>query len=201
LTVHFVRFYWKKAHIAAGTRAGKAKILRNVAFPKILDVYEFCSEMLQKQLSLGRAEETKQIEDETKRMIESRGKEPMEEEKAPLIHKEEKKEKDQEQTVSDEILNLPFGSGLDTGKYHLVGVVTHKGRYADSGHYVGWTYHKQNTWLKFDDDIVSTVKTQDILALRGGGDWHMSYICIYRKLQVVPKVESPRAHPMKDIKH
>lgn len=170
-----------------------------MAFPKILDLYDFCSEGLQKQLSAGRAEETRQIEEETKRMIESRGKD-REEEKAPLISKEEKKD-DVEQTIPDEILNLPFGNGLETGKYHLVGVVTHKGRYADSGHYVGWTYHKQNTWLKFDDDIVSTVKTQDILALRGGGDWHTGYICIYRKLQVVPKVESPRAHPMKDIKH
>ena len=52
-----------------------------------------------------------------------------------------------------------------------------------------------DTWLKFDDEIVSSVKTQDILALRGGGDWHMAYICVYRKLQTKVKVESPRAHP------
>lgn len=100
---------------------------------------------------MGRAEETKQIEDETKRMLENRAKDK-EEEKVPLVSKEEKKE-DKEQTVSDELLNMPFGTGkrgqglgngLDTGKYHLVGVVTHKGRYADSGHYVGWTYHKQS---------------------------------------------------------
>jgi ubiquitin carboxyl-terminal hydrolase 14 len=40
-------------------------------------------------------------------------------------------------------------------------------------------------WLKYDDDIVTVVKTEDILALRGGGDWHMAYYCIYRKLEVV----------------
>ena len=28
LTVHFVRFYWKKDSTASGTKAGKAKILR-----------------------------------------------------------------------------------------------------------------------------------------------------------------------------
>ena len=34
MTVHFVRFYWKKESVTSGTKAGKAKILRNVAFPK-----------------------------------------------------------------------------------------------------------------------------------------------------------------------
>jgi ubiquitin carboxyl-terminal hydrolase 14 len=158
-------------------------------------VYEFCSDELKKALDPGRAEEIKQIEDETKRMLEG---DKDEEEKAPLISKEEKKD-DTEQIIPDETINLPFGSGLDTGKYHLVGVLTHKGRYADSGHYVGWAYHKQRTWLKFDDDVVTTVKIQDIMALRGGGDWHTAYICLYRKLQVVPKVESPKPQPMKDI--
>lgn len=165
-------------------------------FPKVLDMYEFCTDELKKELDPGRSEEIKQIEDETKRMLE--GNKEVEEEKAPLISKEDRKD-DAEQIIPDEIINLPFGDGLDTGKYHLVGVVTHKGRYANSGHYVGWTYHKQRTWLKFDDDVVTTVKTQDIMALRGGGDWHTAYICLYRKLQVIPKVESPKVQAMKDI--
>lgn len=37
-------------------------------------------------------------------------------------------------------------------------------------------------WHRFDDDEVTTVKIEDILALRGGGDWHMAYYLIYRKL-------------------
>ena len=158
-------------------------------------MYEFCSEVLKSQLTIARSEEIKQLEDETKRKIEGGNDE---EEKMPLIRNEDKKE-DQEQIIPDEVINLPFGNGLDTGKYHLVAVLTHKGRYADSGHYVGWAYHKQNTWLKFDDDVVTTVKAQDSMALRGGGDWHTAYICLYRKLQVVPKVESPKVQPMKDI--
>jgi len=50
LTVNFVRFYYKPANEASGTKAGKAKILKNVAFPKNLDVYDFCSDELKKSL-------------------------------------------------------------------------------------------------------------------------------------------------------
>mgnify|MGYP001286624096 CR=1 FL=1 len=32
LTVHFVRFYWKKDSASAGTKAGKAKILRVTSY-------------------------------------------------------------------------------------------------------------------------------------------------------------------------
>ncbi len=46
LTVHFVRFYWKKESTLSGTKAGKAKILRNVSFPKIFDIYELCTDEL-----------------------------------------------------------------------------------------------------------------------------------------------------------
>lgn len=44
LTVHFVRFFWKR-------EAGKkAKIMRKVTFPSELDVVEFCTDKLKKQL-------------------------------------------------------------------------------------------------------------------------------------------------------
>ena len=35
-------------------------------------------------------------------------------------------------------------------------------------------------WYVFDDDEVSPCKTEDILKLKGGGDWHMSYLNFYR---------------------
>ncbi|OQE42117.1 hypothetical protein PENCOP_c004G07598 [Penicillium coprophilum] len=44
LTVHFVRFYWKRE------TQKKAKIMRKVTFPAELDVVEFCTEDLRKQL-------------------------------------------------------------------------------------------------------------------------------------------------------
>lgn len=49
---------------------------------------------------------------------------------------------------------------------------------------MGWVHHSGDDWFQYDDDIVTTVKTEDILALRGGGDWHTAYLCIYRKLEV-----------------
>ena len=64
MTIHFVRFYWKKESSLAGTKAGKAKILRNVAFPKVLDVYDFCTEDLKKSLDQGREFERKLREEE-----------------------------------------------------------------------------------------------------------------------------------------
>lgn len=44
LTVHFVRFYWKRE------TQKKAKILRKVSFPKELDILEFCTEDLRSKL-------------------------------------------------------------------------------------------------------------------------------------------------------
>lgn len=67
----------------------------------------------------------------------------------------------------------------------MIAVVTHKGRSAEGGHYVGWVHKSGDDWLQYDDDIVTLVKTDDILALRGGGDWHTAYLCIYRKTEVM----------------
>lgn len=44
LTVHFVRFFWKRE------TQKKAKIMRKVTFPPELDVVEFCTEQLRKEL-------------------------------------------------------------------------------------------------------------------------------------------------------
>lgn len=44
LTVHFVRFFWKRE------AQKKAKIMRKVTFPAEIDVVEFCTETLKKQL-------------------------------------------------------------------------------------------------------------------------------------------------------
>ncbi|GKY95940.1 hypothetical protein MPSEU_000554600 [Mayamaea pseudoterrestris] len=95
----------------------------------------------------------------------------------------------------------PVGPGLPInfqGIYELFAVVTHKGRDADGGHYMAWVKAEQQQqrgndvtkiadtdvdnedWFVFDDDQVSPCKTEDVLKLKGGGDWHMSYINFYR---------------------
>jgi len=84
----------------------------------------------------------------------------------------------------DEILYRPHGQGLDTGAYELIGLVTHKARSADGGHYIGWVHASGDDWIECDDDICTTRKTEDILNLKGGGDWPTAYISLYRKIEV-----------------
>lgn len=70
------------------------------------------------------------------------------------------------------------------GKYELCGVLTHKGRSADSGHYVSWVKQSDNTWIQFDDDQLIPRKEDEIVTLSGGGDWHMAYLLLYRAQRV-----------------
>ena len=101
---------------------------------------------------------------------------------------------------SDSQNNVMIGLGLPEefqGKYELFAIVTHKGRDADGGHYMGRvkaenqeqgqksnkiadTDDENEDWFVFDDDEVSPCKTEDVLKLKGGGDWHMSYLNFYR---------------------
>jgi Ubiquitin carboxyl-terminal hydrolase len=41
------------------------------------------------------------------------------------------------------------------GRYDLTAVLTHKGRSADSGHYVAWVKQPDGKWIQFDDDRAS----------------------------------------------
>lgn len=45
---------------------------------------------------------------------------------------------------------------------------------------MGWVRQKGDDWLVFDDADVSPCKTEDIMNLKGGGDWHMAYLTFYR---------------------
>ncbi len=67
--VNMQRFFWKKDSSTAGTKAGKTKILRNVSFPLVLDVYENCTEELKTSLKLGRDYEIKQRLEEDERVL------------------------------------------------------------------------------------------------------------------------------------
>ena len=196
LCVNLVRFFWKKESATAGTQAGKSKILRNVSFPMILDAYDLCSEELKESLDHGRKYEIRLREEHDEKMLsgkleEDAKKEEEEKKEGDVEMEEEKKEttkkapKKSQPTINDNITYREHGTGLDHGKYQLVGVVTHQGRTADGGHYIGWIHSTEDEWLQCDDDFVSRVKTQDVLNLKGGGDWHMAYLLIYRKIEVV----------------
>lgn len=75
LCVQFVRFYWKKESAVGGTKAGKAKILRSVMFPKIFDIYNHCSDDLKKSLDHGREFEAKLRAEEDEVKLEGKKKE------------------------------------------------------------------------------------------------------------------------------
>lgn len=208
LVCNLVRFFWKKQSVTAGTQAGKSKILKNVSFPMVLDTYDLCSEELKKSLSHGREYETRLREEHDNKVLSGKAEDAKMEddskkdEKKDEEKKEENKDAEMEEekvetattkkakktaqpTINDNIAYRDHGVGLDTGKYQLVGVVTHQGRTADGGHYIGWVHSTGDEWLQCDDDFVSRVTSQEILNLKGGGDWHMAYLLVYRKIEVV----------------
>ena len=185
LTVSMGRFFWK------ANEGIKAKILRSVKFSMELDVMDLCSSELQAHLRANRA------------VIDS----IREEADAAVISgqalKDKDNEDDSEATPMDvagsssgatdqepeetpsyipfDIDALPEDQDINkTGLYELCGVVTHQGRSAEAGHYVGWVCDRSGQWLKFNDDVVTLVSEDDILKLSGGGDWHVAYILLYR---------------------
>jgi len=173
LTVQFVRFFWR------ADKNLKAKIVKPVEFPFILDVFDLCTPDLQKALVPRRREleeqEEKRLERERERA--KRAKEDPEA-KEKTADAEAKPEESKEVNPAGQ----PSSYVNDSGKYELVAVLTHKGRDADSGHYVAWVKQAADKWLKYDDDRVSEVPSDEIKKLdgKGGGDWHIAYMCLYR---------------------
>jgi len=71
-----------------------------------------------------------------------------------------------------------------TGEYELCGIVTHKGRSANSGHYIGYAKDKKRKkWLKFDDEDVTEIKSDAIKQLYGGGDFQMAFEVMFRRIE------------------
>ncbi|WJX86345.1 deubiquitinating enzyme [Trifolium repens] len=169
LTVQFVRFFWKRESNQ------KAKILRKVDYPLELDVYDLCSDELKKKLEAPRQflrnEEGKKLGLKVN-------------EKSSVPKENDVKMTDAEGSNGGEPSVAPMEEGEKetqmTGVYDLVAVLTHKGRSADSGHYVGWVKQENGKWIEFDDDNPKPRLQDDITRLSGGGDWHMAYIIMYK---------------------
>ena len=220
LAIQFGRFYWKETPDSNDHAGVKCKVMKPVAFNGMLDIYDFCSEKVQQTLKISRDAHLAAEEDRiTKRLKgDSKGdaaaavttntdtatattEEKMdvdddtdEDLKAALAMSLQENEEDKKQS------DVFIGHGLPKdfqGKYELFAVVTHKGRDADGGHYMGWvkaenqknvgesrkiadTDEDNDDWFVFDDDEVSPCDTASVLKLKGGGDWHMSYLNFYR---------------------
>jgi len=69
-----------------------------------------------------------------------------------------------------------------TGMYELHSLVTHKGRTADGGHYIGWVRQEPGSkkWWCYNDSIVTEVDQAEIMLLCGGGDRDITYLAFYR---------------------
>jgi ubiquitin carboxyl-terminal hydrolase 14 len=200
LAIQFGRFYWKPTPDSQDHAGVKCKVMKPVAFNSTFDVYEFCSDDVKKELKKSRDKALKEEEDRINKKLkgetEEKSEEPMDveddEEAAALKAALAMSVQDEDDKPS------PVGPGLPAdfqGQYELFAVVTHKGRDADGGHYMAWvkasnssgtvekiadTDEDNEDWFVFDDDEVSPCKTEDVLKLKGGGDYAMSYINFYR---------------------
>nr|XP_061795687.1 ubiquitin carboxyl-terminal hydrolase 14-like isoform X2 [Nerophis lumbriciformis] len=168
LTVQMVRFYYKEKESV------NAKVLKDVKFPLMLDVYELCTAEVQESMLPARSK-FKEMED---KKLEKQQQKPKQVTKKEGTTKE----------VKFEPFSFPDDIGSNnSGYYDLQAVLTHQGRSSSSGHYVGWVKRKEDEWVKFDDDKVSVVSPEDILRLSGGGDWHIAYVLLYgpRRLEIL----------------
>ncbi|CAD7948441.1 unnamed protein product [Amoebophrya sp. A25] len=200
LWVQFARFGYKQASALGGTEASAVKMVRKCAFSASLDVYDYATPELQKELGVGRLKlrEKRELETEAEaKKIADFGKDeseiqPMEVED-PTVPKKD----------------------FNTGQYELCGVVSHKGRSLQGGHYVGWVKthaadgkdYKDDQWLLFDDEDVLPYEWKQItginLDLQGGrADTQIAYMCLYRRIPCVMPDTPPKEFdvPMPDAK-
>jgi len=216
LVVQFGRFYWKTTPDSQDHAGVKCKVMKPVAFNSILDTFEFCNTEIQAILKKSRDKALAAEEDRINKKLLGQDNEDGDKKPAAAVDgdvsMDDAAEDDEEAAAlqaalamsmePEEVHEPPVGPGLPVdfqGIYELFAVVTHKGRDADGGHYMGWvkaetqgndmakigdTDEANEDWFVFDDDEVSPCKTEDVLKLKGGGDWHMSYLNFYRAKKV-----------------
>jgi len=165
LVVHLVRFGWRS------DTSMKAKVLKPITFPFVLDTYMLCSDAIKKQLDPER-EKVKVIRDElAKNRKEKKGRPDV-----PTIVDAEKLPPPPPPPAALSALEL----GNKTGYYELCGVVSHKGRTGDGGHYVGWVKDSKGNWVIVDDENSAFVTEEEIVRLKGVGEAHIAYLLLYR---------------------
>mmetsp|Transcript_38368 Transcript_38368/g.85421 ORF Transcript_38368/g.85421 Transcript_38368/m.85421 type:complete len:521 (+) Transcript_38368:65-1627(+) len=197
LTVQMVRFFYK-----VEVRQ-KAKVLRKVSYPLELDVYDLCSPDLKAQLDPPRAalkawkdeqvEAAKRAKGAAAKSAAGGEAQAADSSAAPAAPPGGDVEMSDAAAAGPSSSSSSSLEGALTGKFELCGVLTHKGRSADSGHYVAWIKQKDGRWVLFDDDTLTFKKDEEILALCGGGDWHMAYLLLYRAVKVPAGAPAPAA--------
>ena len=184
LTVQMMRFQYKQKD------AVNAKILKDIKFPLVLDVFELCSEELQQKLVPMRTK----FKDHEDRLVEQLSTLKSKGGKDEALKKDRELAENSPDLLEPSSFEDDFGSN-NSGYYELQAVLTHKGRSSNSGHYVAWTRYKGESWIECNDDTINPIHVEDVMKLSGGGDWHTAYILLYgpRKLMKYKKEDQKEA--------
>lgn len=168
LVVQFGRFYWKETPDSQDHAGVKCKIMKKVAYGTKLDVYDFCTDSVQKVLKRSRdvemALEEARIQDkldgkmdidddDAKKKTDADGDGDVamkdhddgiddDELKAALAMSLKPDEEKIDEKVKSDEMDIDIGTGSlpshFQGHYELCAIVSHKGRNADGGHYMSW---------------------------------------------------------------
>lgn len=193
LIVQYARFGYKGANEWAGTASAKVKLIRKCAFTKVFDLFDCASEELKTKLAKGRVKRQElddaQLEKSRAALAEGKPQEP---------GKDDEEDVDMEPAEDAEMKQQL--EEYETGAYELIAIVSHKGRTADGGHYVGWALNskgdgkkvKDDRWVQYDDEDVSIHNFKDLVGtgidLQGGkADTQIAYLSFYKKVTVRDK--------------
>ena len=190
LCIHYMRFFWKETPESRDHVGVKCKIRKSVQYSSLFDPLQHCTPALKEKLLVNRRtrEEVREQmrslrmdeEEETGEVVDEETRRALE---MSMEGGGEEGEGKKEEEENDDDVGTGWSPSLPAnwcGEYELFGVVTHKGRSADSGHYIGWVKVEEGKWIKFDDDQVSETTEDKIMDLKGGGDWHTAYLAFYR---------------------
>ncbi|CAK9305089.1 unnamed protein product [Gordionus sp. m RMFG-2023] len=171
LIVQFERFFFKK------DQRINAKIRKDIKFPMVLDLHEFCTPILKEKLLPRRQKFRDAEEKKVQSLINSNDPKP---ELSPDKNKTAKTAQGKpEAEIPPTSSSFEDDEGSNnSGYYDLLAVLTHQGRTSNSGHYVAWV-KRNDVWMMCDDNNIKPVTEEHIMKLSGGGDWHTAYVLIY----------------------
>ncbi|POW04400.1 hypothetical protein PSTT_10434 [Puccinia striiformis] len=171
LTIHMVRFYWRR------DINKKTKIMRKVKFPFNLDLTELLSDKLKtqvgpaatklKEIEKDRRERLKKMEIDPPAVVQSTSTDLASTEKK--VEEEEEDEesiRERESAILMSLIDPDLATDLGTNptaQYELCGIVTHKGASADGGHYLAWVRcdaAKSNPNLPTPSSSLSPINTK-----------------------------------------
>lgn len=171
LTVHFVRFFWRR------DVNKKTKIMRKVGFPFEFDATELCTDSLRK-MTIPVRDKLRDLKKEQGERERAAKRAKSNDDTSPEINAPDVSA-ELEKVMNPEVAKDK--SCNKSGLYGLKAIITHQGASAEGGHYRAWVKEeeKKDTWWKFNDDQVSQVTQDRIETLAGGGESDSALVLLY----------------------